>query len=179
MSNSIIIALTMNNSLSYKLILISIILSLIVFTLPLIGFDAQLANTIFSLTISIGQILSVMLLLKNGTLLSSPYFKGVLFFMLVLVVSAIYKWIHYTFAQELLLIGATGVVSVYFIFFLIKKPKDLLSILKALWAITAFVGSALIFLKVIPTYSMWVSTFILFIAVGVFYRKDKQSITEK
>jgi hypothetical protein len=79
----------------------------------------------------------------------------------------------------LLLIGATGVVSVYFIFFLIKKPKDLLSILKALWAITAFVGSALIFLKVIPTYSMWVSTFILFIAVGVFYRKDKQSITEK
>ncbi len=53
----------MNNSISYKLILVTIVISLVAFVLPLIGFDELLANTVFSLTISIGQILSVMLLL--------------------------------------------------------------------------------------------------------------------
>jgi hypothetical protein len=169
----------MNNSLSYKLILITIILSLIAFVLPLIGFDAHLANTVFSLTISVGQILALMLLLKNGTLLNSQWIKLIFVFVVVIIASAVFKWIHWAFAPELLLIGTSGVSIVYIIFFLSKKTKDFLAIVKVIWVPIAFLGGALIVLKLIPDYFIWLSTFILWLAVLIDYFQVKKELTER
>ena len=95
------------------------------------------------------------------------------------MMSALFKWLHLALSQELLLIGAIGVTVVYLLYAAKKERHHLLEILKISWVPSAFIGSALIFLKVVPANWIWVPTLILIFSVFVFYRQEKQSLKEK
>jgi len=169
----------MNNNFLLKSIAFLFLIALVCLLLPWLGLPSNMANGIFSLSISVGQILSVMLLLKNGSFLNSSRFKVILVFLVFIMIAVLFKMLHLKFADLLIIFSSCGLALVYIVYFFTKKPKDLLSVLKVIWAITSFIGGALVVLRLIPEYYLWVATILLWLAVFVFYLEDRKKITEK
>jgi hypothetical protein len=82
---------------------------------------------------SIAQWIGLILLVTNGTLLQTSYWKIIVACCVMVVVSLLLKIIHSPLGHELFVASSIVIVLVYTVRFLQKKQKNLLDWLKYFW----------------------------------------------
>jgi hypothetical protein len=116
--------------------------------------------------------MAILMLLVNGTFISSRYSKVAFAFILLVIIGIIFKILHLPGADQLLLFSYPALWLVYFIHFLSKKPKTLLDVLKVLTLLFFLIKPLLSSLRLISIESrevlLWInhlflwSTFLYF-----------------
>lgn len=120
--------------------------------LLLLGFVGQFTSLNLELTmyaddlLTVAEDLCIIMMLINGTFISTRLFKVSLFFIGLVVVGFLFKVMHMPGADQLLLYPFIAVWVVYFIHFLLKKDKDALDVLKVLMLLSFLVLPPLIML---------------------------------
>ncbi len=71
-------------------------------------------------------------MLVTGTFITTRYFKLALVLVAILVIGLILDMMALSFADVILLLSFGGLLTTYFIYFLRKKPKTLLDVMKLL-----------------------------------------------
>lgn len=104
------------------------------------------------------------MLLINGTFLKTKYFKYFKGVFSIVIVAVLFKILHWSYSDILLIIGFIGFIIVYFFSFLNKPNRKRLDFLKLAWVITAFSIGLLKILKfigdqyqIIPSAIMWLA----------------------
>lgn len=89
-----------------------------------------------------GRLSALYFLIKYGTLVTNKFYRTLIKFgVIVSVVGAMMKIMHWPFADELLIIGLISTPLVYSIFFLKKETKSGLDFLKLAWVNSAYFTS--------------------------------------
>lgn len=87
---------------------------------------------------SIAEILCLILMLVNGTLMGTIPYKIFIGSILLLGLGAIFRIMHYTGGEEMMVLSFILIPLTYTIHFICKKPKDQLDVLKTrLWMLVA------------------------------------------
>jgi len=134
-------------------------------------------NLLFTISLVIAEWLALILMLINGTLIKSRFMKVMYFLIGLVVLGMVFKILHLTGADEILMISMMAVPLAYTIHFFMKKRKTLLDVLKELTVISHFIISLLTIVHVIPSDNSWEatllsnlifwSTFFYFVAFGI------------
>ena len=126
------------------LILLSLFCALIGLCINFFNGRSNLGYTLMEKGVGTAQIIGIFMLISNGTTFKTRYWKLILVFIPVIITGALFKIIHWHFADHLLLAGLFAIPSIYLIRFITKKKKGHLDILKLLWVVTAFTFTSLI-----------------------------------
>ena len=127
--------------------------------------SADPGTTLLTWGIGVGQLLSLVLLVTNGTILGTVYAKIILLLYGLLLVGIFFRVSHYFWADELLWGSLVGIALTYAVRFVRKKRKGRLAVLKLLWVL-AFCGSSLlILLHLAPRQAAYVAPMLLWLAV--------------
>ncbi len=105
------------------------------------------------------------LLLRNGTLITTPYFRLVLLFVSLILVGVLFKIEHWAGADLLLISGLAGEAVAYTSWFYSKKAKKRLDILKLLWVLTAIGCTVAVYLHWVPKDIALVPHAVLWLAI--------------
>jgi hypothetical protein len=140
----------MNNKTSVILIIVCLTISIIGYVLSSFGFEETIGDIIFNLGLSVGQLFGLIMLVRNGTLMKTIYFRFISGFISIAIIGAMFKIMHWKFADVFLLIGLMGIASSYLVRFVLKKQKGHLDLLKVFWVISSYVGGGLIIFHLIP-----------------------------
>jgi len=134
-------------------------------------------NILFTISLAIAEWLALMLMLINGTLIKTPYMKAMYILIALVILGSVFKILHLTGADEILMISMISVPALYTLHFFLKKRKSLLDVLKELTVLTHFTISSLTILHIIPIELVWGATqvsnlifwgtFFYFIIVGI------------
>ena len=134
--------------LSNKLYLILIQISLIVAAIGLVlnNFTNAigLGETLLNYGFNIGHLLALLLLMKNGTIYKTTYWRIIQFSFGLTILGAMFKIMHWPFAGPILLTSFLSIVITYTIRFYNKKEKRRLDILKFIWVLSYYTGATLI-----------------------------------
>src|SRR5689334_17340531 len=71
--------------------------------------------------VGVGQLLGLMMMISNGTIMGTLYWKFIIAFLVLTLFGAILKIMHYSYADQSLLAGCLGVAVTYLIRFIAKK----------------------------------------------------------
>jgi len=127
--------------------------------------NAELGTTLLTWGIGLGQLLSLVLLVTNGTILGTVYAKIILPLYGLLLVGMFFKISHYPWANELLWGSLAGIALTYAVRFARKKRKGRLAVLKLLWVLAACGSSLLILLHLVPREAAYLAPMLLWLAV--------------
>lgn len=104
---------------------------------------AILSLPLLSLAGIIFTILVISFLAKNGHFFNSNWFVRCKIAIPFILIGALFKIQHYPFASTLLIAGFAIVLVCYLSYFITKKDKNIIDVLKLLWVITEITGRAL------------------------------------
>jgi len=125
----------------------------------------------------IAQVIGLIMILVNGTFTDTLYFKVSIMVFIIILVGAAMKILHYSGADQTILISFFMIPLVYLIHFVLKKEKRHLDILKLLTVFAFFIIPPLLMLHIVSRDYInsvrifnqaifWV-TFVDFLAVGL------------
>lgn len=151
------------------LILIFLTVSLITLFYPFNHY-AELYST------SAAEITALILMIGNGTFMNTRYYTAFRVVIGLVIIGALLKILHLTGADQILLISLSAAPVVYIAYFIAKKEKRLLDVLKVITAVSFFLFAVIKLLhlvspermfklQVVPHALFWI-TFICFVAVG-------------
>jgi hypothetical protein len=115
----------------------------------------------------IAEFLGLILLLRNGTTINTVYFTIFLFCMGFVLIGSLFKIMHWP-GENLLFLSLIAIAVIYTIRFMAKKQKRLLDVLKLLWVITAYVGSAFVMQHWIPRDVLYIGRGLAWITIVYF-----------
>ena len=141
-------------------------------------FDNPLGWLVYDIGLIPGVILGLIMLIKNGTIISTTYFKLILAFIVLTFIGAFFKVSHWPFGQIILTGSLISIGLVYLIWFVNKKNKSLLDILKLLWVITASGLASLIGLGLIPSFYAHVGPVLFWTTIIYFVIVDRKAISK-
>jgi hypothetical protein len=95
----------------------------------------------------VAEDIGILMILINGTFISTRYFKIALFFVMTIVLGMVMKIMHLPGATEVLASSYILVWVTYFVHFIRKKGKTLLDILKVFMLFVFVIGPPLAFLN--------------------------------
>jgi hypothetical protein len=110
------------------------------------------ANSIrsgYPLFFLLAKVMAMIMLLAHGKFYETPYFKIAMAFIGVLILGALFKILHIIRADALLTVGAFGVPSTYFLYFITKETRQVIDYAKLLAVIMTFVPAVLIVLHIL------------------------------
>lgn len=122
------------------LLLLLVSVSLFPFT-ALDGYTHQLG--------SVAEILCLILMLINGTFMETIFYKIFIASILLLVLGAIFKIMHYPGGEEMIAVSFILIPLVYTLHFILKKSKDQLDVLKLLIVYVFFIPTPLVYYDVL------------------------------
>lgn len=96
------------------------------------------ANLILYIGLNGGQLIGLVLLINNGTLMKTIYGRIISFGIGILIIGVLFKIMHWPGYPLILLIAVLLIVTTYSVRFLKKKEKKRLDILKFLWVIIGY-----------------------------------------
>jgi hypothetical protein len=94
--------------------------------------DESILSNYAEVSFVIAENIGIIMMLVNGTFISTQYFKISTGLILIIVLGALMKILHLTGADETLLFPFPVLLLVYLIHFIYKKPKKHLDVLKLL-----------------------------------------------
>ena len=121
---------------------------------------------------NLAYITALILMIQNGRFIETAHFQKVQFCVVMVIVGALFRLMHWPFGNGIACLGLVGIASVYTVWFLKKKRKSLLDFLKVLWVVTAFIYAALRLLHWIDPDFVYVPI-VLFCAAFVLYTKQE------
>lgn len=143
-------------------IILSLLLAATGLLMMLLESTGNTGELLLNAGLGVGQILGMLLLLQNGNIQGTVYFRIIRFCMGLILLGAMFKIMHWPGANLILLLSMFGVAITYGIWFLRKKQKGRLDFLKLVWVLSAFIGTVLVILH-------WVKPGITYIAYGFFW----------
>lgn len=128
----------------------------------------------FLLTIGLWliEVAGMFLLLRNGTFLKTRYSRIAMGLTALMIIGALFKIMHWSFQNILLLIGCIGIVFSYLLYFVQKPIKKRLDYLKLAWVVIKYVG-ALFAINHIITTEYQILTLVLMILALMDYMLPK------
>lgn len=163
----------MTNKTTLIIIAISLVAALVGLIISFFDASINLADLLLTGGYTIAQFLGLLILLYNGSLIGTKYFRIIQFLTGITILGALFKIMHWPGANEMLLISLNGIALTYLVRFINKKQKGHLDILKLLWVLTTYISVALVLLHWIPreiTYIgnilFWI-TFIDYVVIGI------------
>lgn len=127
--------------------------------------SAATGARLLSAGIGLGQLLSLWLLVKNGTILGTVYARVMRFLGGLLLIGVLFKVLHWVGANSLLVMALAGIALTYSLRFFRKREKGWPDVLKLLFVL-AFSGCALLtFLHLAPREIAYVPPMLLWLAV--------------
>ncbi len=95
-------------------------------------------SPIFKFCLGFGSLSCAYVMLKNGTMINSVFFRLIQGLIALLIIGIMFKLMHWPRAGLILVAAFSGIPITYFIWFLKKEKKELEDILKLLWVISRF-----------------------------------------
>ncbi len=120
-----------------------------------------LLNLGFSISGAVGQIM----LIKNGTLTKTIYFKFIMFCWAIVTIGALLKIMHWPGAAIMLTVGLIGIAAIYTIRFIKKTTKTQLDIMKWVWVVVAYISALCLVMHWIPRPMMNLSNLLMLATV--------------
>jgi hypothetical protein len=124
--------------------------------------EGQIAGDIF---LTIGQASGILLLLKNGTILTTIYWKIICLLFCLAIVGFMFKIMHWKFADIILLTSLISIAITYLIRFIFKNKKSILDILKALGIVVSFISTPIILLHWLSSDVVYFGKALLWMAI--------------
>jgi hypothetical protein len=124
------------------LILISLVTTVLEFSLH----DPDIVSKVADGSYLLATLLGGYLLIANSDIKSTIWWRVMKFAIGVLILGVLFKVLHFTGADELLLIGCVGIAIAYLIRFITKRAKNHLDVLKMLTVLSYCIVSPLIIL---------------------------------
>lgn len=112
--------------------------------------SADTGHLLLTWGLGLGQLLGLLLLVQNGTILGTAYAKILLLLGGLLLIGVTFKILHWLGADPLLWGSLVGIAGTYSIRFIRKKSKGQLDIVKLLWVLAASGSALLLFLHLAP-----------------------------
>lgn len=163
-------------------ILLGLFFIIIVLGLTMIMFypENSFSYTIFNIGILAGQFSGLYLLIRNGTITQTIYWKIILFCFGVTTIGAMFKIMHWPLGNIFFISGFLIIAITYLIRFRNKKVKARLDILKLLWVLTTFILASLIILHLISQPFSYIGVGLLWITIIDFIVSEtiKNKLTE-
>ena len=113
----------------------------------------------------LGQLLSLWLLVRNGTILGTVYARIMLFLGGLLLLGVAFKILHWVGANPLLVIALVGIALTYSMRFFRKPEKGRLGVLKLLFVLVFSSSALLTFLHLAPREVAYVPPMLLWLTV--------------
>ncbi len=127
---------------------------------------------VFKICLAIGSLGGLSLMIKDGTFIETVFFRITLAFISIIIVGAMFKFIHWPGANLMLIAGFICIPPAYLISFVGKFDKQLLDYLKAIWVVANYTIGILILMNWIENYYTIIPTTLLLITY-LMYLKDK------
>lgn len=134
-------------------------------------------NILGEITTSVGhgiaQLLGIFMLLRNGTLKRTVYFRIIKVCIGLTLIGVLLVIRHLPGAYLLLFISLISIALTYLVWFFAKTKKGHLDILKLLWVLAAFIGTPLVMQHTAPyeitylAHGLFWLTFIDFIMIKI------------
>lgn len=151
-----------------KHLLILILIAFMIFLFGLIinlSGDAAFGSVWVSLGLSFVNLLGINLLVKNGTLRKTTYFKLISVFIGLLIFGAMFKVMHWPGASIILIISLIGIPLIYTIHFLKKTIKNILDFLKLAWVLTPYIAVLFVIMNWGPKELTYLSNIIMLFSI--------------
>lgn len=126
---------------------------------------ADTGSLLLTWGMGLGQLLSLLLLVTNGTILSTAYVKIILLLGGLLFFGVCFKILHWLGADYLLWGALAGIALTYSIRFIRKKAKGQLDILKLLLVLAASISSLLTIMHLAPREAAYLTPMLLWLTV--------------
>lgn len=124
--------------------------------------EGQIALDFF---LTVGQASGILLLLRNGTILTTIYLKIICLLFCFVITGTMIKIMHWKFADIILLASLVSIAITYLIRFILKKKKSILDFLKVFWVTVAFISSALFLIHFISKEMLYLGNVFLWVAI--------------
>lgn len=140
----------MKNKISFIAIIIFLLVS--ISGLFIIEFSPQkkLGETLNTIGLSLAQLIGLIMLVTNGTILTTKIFRTIQIGIGFLMIGAIFKIMHWPGASIILLVSMFTIAITYLVRFIYKKNKIRLDVLKLLWVLFAYIGGLFILMHLLP-----------------------------
>jgi hypothetical protein len=127
--------------------------------------SADTGHLLLTWDMGLGQLLGLVLLVQNGTILGTIYANTILLLGGLLLVGIFFKILHWVGVDPLLECALAGIALTYSSWFIRKKPKGQLDILKLLFVLAACGSALLLLLHLAPREATYVAPALLWLAV--------------
>lgn len=157
----------MKNKIFLILIGIGLLITLAgLFMLMVTNFES--GTMLLSSGLSIVNLLGLILLIKNGSILKTIYFKIISLFITIVIFGAMFKIMHWPGATILLMIGLIGIPIVYIFRFINKPAKAPLDVLKLLWVVISYTTTLAVVMHWLPREVTYIPNIIMLATVIYF-----------
>jgi len=129
---------------------VCLLCSLVGLVLMVVDESTEWGYIMFDAGLIFGQLLGLVMMIQNGTIIGTIYFRVIVAFLAIILFGVLLKILHYDYADQSVLLGSLGIAASYLVRFFAKKEKGHLDFLKLLWVLSAYVGGELIALHFIP-----------------------------
>jgi hypothetical protein len=153
------------NKLTIFLTAASLLTAAIGLIFRVIDIGGEASDEVIEIAFGTGGILGLYLLISNGTIMNTIYWRLILRFLVVTLVGVVFKIMHYAYADLILTVGLSSMALTYLVRFIKKDKKARLDFFKLLWVVSASISCILIILHYIPRDYAILSTIIFWITV--------------
>ena len=95
-------------------------------------------------------LLGLAMLIRNGTLTKTIYFRYIMFCFAIIIVGALFKIMHWPGGAICLMVGFIGIAVIYTIRFIKKPTKNQLDIMKWVYVVTAYITALCLAMQWVP-----------------------------
>jgi hypothetical protein len=107
---------------------------------------SDIGSQFYMVTLTMGQLIAIFILLKNGSLIKSKYWGWMKAFIGLHLIGIVFKILHWGFADLIHLISLILIGITYTLHFIGKDKKHPLDVLKVAWVLVATIGGLLLHL---------------------------------
>ena len=125
----------------------------------------------------LGEISGFVMLLQNGTFIKTRYFRWIRLSIALIFAGAIFRIMHYSYSNAILILGFISMIVLYFLSFLRKPIKKRLDFYKLAWVIIGFSSSVLIYLHLVKDDVKILSSAIMWLAIIDYLKTNAVSKT--
>ncbi|WP_025665641.1 GldL-related protein [Aquimarina megaterium] len=123
------------------------------------------SDFLFRIGLWLIEVPGMFLLLSNGTFLKTRYSRIAMGLTALMIIGVLFKIMHWSFQNILLLIGCIGIVFSYLLHFVQKPIKKRLDYLKLAWVIVKYIGAILFLSHVIGKEYQILTTVLMILAL--------------
>lgn len=165
----------MNNRFAILVIALSLLAAVAGLVLNALVAGSAWGGLLLTYGLAAGQMAGLYLLLRNGTLTGTVYFRIMLGLLGLAIIGVLFTILHWAGGRVLLVGPLVGIALTYTVRFAYKPRKSLLDVLKLLWVLVAYVGGALVSQHLVGREVAYLAQVLLWLAVVEFVRVGRQT----